>query len=152
MTEIRVVPKTVRRTRKNYRRRYLGSKPTLSLTKADKLFSEQIRARDVFCQHPSGCLVSDPKKLQNSHYVGRARFATRFDPDNCIALCWLHHFKDKQLGFEYQKQTFEKHGWDGQYTLFMRKKLGKKRFNELILRGASFMPQKKAIKLFEESL
>lgn len=95
--------------------------------KADDEFSQWIRKRDGKCSYPQ-CSVTEIKKLQCSHYHGRRHSATRYDPENCIALCWLHHFKDKLLGFEYQKQTFEQHGYDGQYTIFMRKLLGVERF------------------------
>lgn len=144
----RKMRKLIKRTPK---RAKLASKGILTLVKADALFSRQIRARDKFCQFKE-CLISDPAKLQNSHYFGRAIKSTRFDPDNCVALCWLHHFKDKLLGYEYQKQTFEKHGYDGQYTLFMKERLGEKRFNFLREKSHLSMKQKTAIALFQESL
>lgn len=123
----------------------------LTLKKADILFSHQIRSRDKFCQFPS-CMVSDVSKLQNSHYFGRAIKSTRFHPDNCIALCWLHHYGDKLLGFEYQKQTYEKHGYDGQYTKFMKKRLGEKQFIALRQLSRNTVKQPVAIKQFEDSL
>lgn len=124
---------------------------SLTLKKADGLFSHQIRTRDKFCQFPS-CMVSDPAKLQNSHYFGRAIKSTRFHPDNCIALCWKHHYGDKLLGFEFQKQTYEQHTYDGQYTKFMKERLGKKRFLELRQLSRKSIKQPLAIKLFEASL
>lgn len=90
---------------------------------ADAHFSLKIRQRDGKCLFP-GCSVTDIAKLQCSHYIGRRHSATRYYPENCITLCWLHHFKDKMLGFEYQKQRKEKHGYEGQYTLFMKNWLG----------------------------
>jgi len=36
------------------------------------------------------------------------------------------------LGYEFQKQRKEKHGHDGQYTIFMKKRLGKEGWKELI--------------------
>lgn len=78
--------------------------------------------------HPIGCYATN---TQCSHYYGRATKNTRFDPENCIALCYFHHFKSKDLGFEYQKQIKEKHGYDGQYTIFMEKWLGYKGFKLL---------------------
>ena len=98
--------------------------------RADDEFSLKIRKRDGKCMYP-GCTVTEIKKLQCSHYHGRRHSATRYHEKNCIALCWLHHFKDKLLGYEYQKQTKERHGYDGQYTLFMKKWLGRKEFNAL---------------------
>lgn len=132
-----------------------GTKPRKAkpygLKKADNIFSEKIRTRDGKCQFP-GCKVNEFGKLQCSHYIGRATKSTRFDPDNCIALCWLHHFKDKMLGYEYQKQRIEKHGWDGQYTIFMRNLLGTERFNALIERSTLRISQKKAIEAFLTTL
>ena len=61
--------------------------------------------------------------LHNSHFYGRAREATRFEPDNCIALCYGCH---KLWGHGDQRSEYEK---------FMRKKLGEKRFKTLMLQA-----------------
>lgn len=92
-----------------------------------------------------GCKVEDFANLQASHYFGRANWNTRFDPDNMIALCMFHHFKSKDLGYEYQKQRKDKHGWDGQYTLFMQKWLGQERWEALLLRAEGDKKRKDAI-------
>jgi len=104
-----------------------GRIPKSLLEKADTVFSWKIRRRDGECLFPN-CKITDLNKLQCSHYIGRATKSTRFDEDNCIALCWKHHYADKLLGFEYQKQTKKEHGRDGEYTIFMRKHLGRTRF------------------------
>jgi len=110
-------------------------KPQLwSMDTTDDEFSLFIRKRDGRCMFP-GCKVVEIAKLQCSHYIGRAHKATRYDPKNCIALCWFHHFKSKLLGFEYQKQTKEDQGYDGGYTLFMKKWLGEEEFYLLVARG-----------------
>ena len=114
------------------------------LDECDAAFSREIRERDKKCQFP-GCQVEDFEKLQCSHYIGRAIWNTRFDPQNCIALCWFHHFKSKDLGYEYQKQRVEKHGWDGQYTIFQRNFLGEKGFNDLLERAEGNKSRKQAI-------
>lgn len=118
-----------------------------TLKKADTHFSKQIRARDGKCMHPMG--TEDCVMLQNSHYIGRAVKSTRFDPENCVTICWFHHYKSKDLGFEYQKQTIEKHGFDGQYTMFMRKFLGERRFTELMKRAKQQVKPKQAIKDYQ---
>ena len=105
--------------------------PASLLKKVDDAYSLKIRARDSHCQFP-GCMAT---KTQNSHYIGRANKSTRFDDDNCDALCYFHHFASKDLGFEYQKQTKAKHGFDGQYTKFKRRQLGSERFNALLRRS-----------------
>lgn len=117
------------------------------LKKLDTHFSEKIRRRDGNCFFP-GCTVSDFASLQNSHYIGRAVWATRFDPDNCISLCWFHHFKSKDLGYEYQKQRKEKQGWDGQYTIHMKRILGD-RFQDLIDRSESGVKRKDAMEAYK---
>lgn len=152
----RLTPKGITLGRKSLksktkrRRRELGiSKPKVwSLTKADEVFSTQIRKRDGRCLYQN-CPVSDVAKLQCSHYVGRATKSTRFDPDNCISLCWHHHFKSKEYGYEYQKQRKEVHGWDGQYTIFMKKWLGTERFEALLTRSKVFVTQPKAIQAYQ---
>lgn len=110
--------------------------------KADDEFSIKIRTRDGKCMYP-GCPITDIKKLQNSHYLGRRHSATRYYDKNCISLCWLHHFKDKLLGFEYQKQTKEQHGYDGQYTLYMKRWLGEEEFYNLIALGRTTVNRSK---------
>jgi hypothetical protein len=86
----------------------------IKIDKADKVFSLFIRERDnwkcVRCSRVFGGSVC-VGGLHNSHYFGRARENTRFDPDNCDALCFGCHqewgsndreayreFKIKQLG------------------------------------------------------
>ncbi len=146
--ELRVETR-IRRTR----RKYLGSKPSIkkkinSLKKADTLFSHEIMERDKHCMFPN-CGRTD--QLTCSHYIGRAIKSTRFYKDNCITLCRTHHYWDKQLGFEFQKQTKEKHGWDGRYTLFMKKLLGKERWNILIALSKIGIKQKAAIENYMSS-
>ena len=110
--------------RKTARRASLKPKITKSLVaKADKHFADQIKKRDGKCLFPN-CTVFSLEKLTCSHYFSRAKWGTRYDPLNCIALCRTHHYWDKQLGWEFQKQQEEIHGWDGQYTLYMKNWLG----------------------------
>lgn len=115
-----------------------------SSDKADKEFSLYIRQRDGRCQYPS-CHVYELKQLQCSHYIERRHSATRYDPENCISLCWKHHFLDKLVGFEYAKQQHEEHGFDGRYTQFMQGWLGYERFVALIRRGRTSKTRSKAI-------
>lgn len=103
------------------------------LKKADTLFSLKIRARDRKCLHPR-CKCKG-SQLQCSHFIGRAHKATRFDFDNCMTLSWYCHFKNKRIGFEYQKQTIEEDGHDGEYTKFMKNWLGKERYEQLMARS-----------------
>ena len=120
-----------------------------SLKKADSHFSKKILERDKICQFPN---CKNTKKLTCSHYIGRATKSTRFDEDNCIALCLFHHFFSRDLGFEYQKQTIKKHGYDGQYTIFMKKRLGAIRYEALQQRATQKIKRNKAILAYQLSI
>ncbi len=116
-------------------------KPT-ELSECDSAFSKEIIERDQHCLYP-GCFVTT--NLTNSHYIGRGNWNTRFDPENCIALCLRHHFMDRDTGFEFQKARAEKHGWDGQYTRFMKDRLGGEAWYELLDRADEKKSRKEAI-------
>ena len=105
-----------------------------SIKYADKKFSEWIIGRDKKCQNPN---CKTPKsRLTCSHYFVRQHYATRFDPQNCIALCVSCH-------------TFNKDNWENdrlkEYYNFMVKKLGKKAFEELKTRHYKPIKKREAI-------
>lgn len=90
-----------------------------SLKKADDEFSLFIRKRDgkcARCQRP----MTEDRPLTCSHFWGRQHRATRFDPNNCVALCWMPCHK---YHWEKEKQ--------GAYRDFMLKWLGKKEYDSL---------------------
>lgn len=121
----KVVITTTKARRKPHKGKKRASRGEFTLQKADTLFSLQIRARDKICLFPGCGRTTD---LTCSHYFGRTNKSTRWYEDNCITLCRFHHYRSKDLGFEYQRQTIEKHGYDGQYTLFMKKFIGETRW------------------------
>lgn len=93
---------------------------------ADNRFSIFIRDRDGRCRR---CGTSEG--LTCSHYHLRKHSATRFDPKNCIALCWTCHML-----------------WEGPkngYTEFMLDWLGEAEFIQLALRAGSIKPRKEAV-------
>ena len=96
---------------------------------ADTIFSRYIRTRDGWiCQR---CGNGFPEKLQGlhcSHYFGRGKESTRFDPENCDALCFGCH---RIWGSDDRES----------YRYFKIKQLGEKGFEKLWLR--SNMLQKK---------
>lgn len=112
------------------------------LAECDSAFLKEIIARDKKCLFPN---CQNTTKLTCSHYEGRSNWNTRFDKENCIALCIRHHFMDRDIGFEFQKARKPKHSWDGQYTLFMRQFLGEYRFNALLERAQQDKSRKEAI-------
>ena len=93
---------------------------------ADDKFSIFIRARDGKCLK-----CGTTEGLTCSHYHGRGKSATRFDEDNCIALCWECH------------QEWE--GPKAEYTQFMLERLGPGTFIALTLKAGTYMERKEAV-------
>jgi len=91
----------------------------MKLNKADTIFSRWIRERDKWtCQRCRKDYKDNRQALHCSHYYGRANWTTRFEPDNCVALCYGCH--------KYFDETNRE-----AYRDFKLKKLGTKKFNAL---------------------
>jgi hypothetical protein len=87
--------------------------------KVDSLFSKHIRSRDGWmCQRCGGEYVPPTRALHCSHYYKRGIHATRFNEDNCIALCYGCHIR-----LEGDKQ--------GEYKVLMLERLGEDKLNAL---------------------
>jgi len=93
---------------------------------ADKVFSQYIRLRDKECQrcHSRVCLNTKglPVSHNASHYFGRGRENTRFDPENVDTLCFPCH---RIWGSEEKEE----------YKAFKIKHLGKRGFLLLEIRA-----------------
>lgn len=141
----RVVSKSKARVKANKPKKWKFKKSILA--KADASFSEKIRKRDKYCLFP-GCFRID--QLTCSHYFGRTTWETRFDEENCITLCRTHHYWDKDIGWEFQKQRVGEKGcdWDGRYTIFMRERLGNVAFLALSERAQADTKRSDAIKKY----
>ena len=64
----------------------------IKISKQDRLFSKYIRERDNWtCQACNKTFERNTGLLDNSHFMGRRFYATRFDEDNCKALCKSCH-------------------------------------------------------------
>ncbi len=109
----------------NHRKRLLRiiiSKMKIRITALDKKFSLYIRERANWsCERCFKVYRPPTKALQCSHFHGRRKKSTRFDPDNCSALCMHCH------------QYFGENPIE--HVAFMRNKLGERRFNLLTLRA-----------------
>ena len=99
----------------------------IKIDKADVVFSLFIRLRDKMCVKCKR--LGDPDKegrpvigLQCSHFFGRAKESTRFDPLNCDSLCMGCHM--------YWGSTDRE-----AYREFKIKQLGKKQFDLMVLRA-----------------
>lgn len=64
----------------------------IAIDKADRLFSKWIRSRDEWtCQRCSKRYNPPTSALHCSHFMGRGKEATRFEPLNCDAMCYGCH-------------------------------------------------------------
>lgn len=100
----------------------------------DRKFSEYIRSRDGWvCQRCLKQYEPGSSGLQNSHYWGRVNESTRFEPDNCISLCFGCH---RLWGHGDERDMYKE---------FMIKKLGLDRFKSLDVQAHTY--QKKDDKL-----
>ena len=101
----------------------------IKLRPTDTQFSNYIREKAKWrCEYCNKlCKVGNEwiAKLEASHYMGRRKESTRFDPDNVYSLCFTCH---KKLGGYTRNE-------DGEYDLFVKRKLGEQRYRALILRG-----------------
>lgn len=101
----------------------------MKIDKADQAFSWYIRSRDRKCMRCSSPVLFNDKGLpvshHNSHYFGRGRENTRYDPSNCICLC---HGCHQHWG------SADKEG----YRNFMIKWLGEKGFEMLSIRAETY--------------
>ncbi len=100
---------------------------SIKLRKADVEFSKYIRTRDDWtCQRCHRRYDPPTQALHCSHYFGRGRENTRFDPENCVALCYGCH---RLWG----------HGdLRDDYTAYMVKRLGEQAFKKLKIRAYQY--------------
>lgn len=106
------------------------------MRRTDTLFSIYIRNRDKWtCQRCHTKYDPPTNGLHNSHFWGRAKECTRFEPDNCIALCFGCH---RLWGHGDERPAYEK---------FMKKKLGEKRFKSLMFQANNGLKKCKDDKL-----
>lgn len=105
----------------------IKTKPKIwSTAIADKLFSKFIRDRD------KKCLFCRNGATQNSHFWGRGKSSTRYDPLNCDGICGSCHFRH-----EGNKQ--------GLYRTIKIKQLGEEGYAKLEEKAYSLVPRKIAI-------
>lgn len=101
--------------------------------KADALFSKYIRTRDDWkCQRCTKKFKKGSQGLHCSHFFGRGCETTRFDPENCDALCFGCH----KIWGDVDREA---------YREFKIKQLGQKAFDNLVIRARQ--TQKKDRKL-----
>ena len=103
----------------------------IKLRPSDRLWTKYIRIRDNFtCQKCGRQYAEDNcRNLGVSHYYGRGNENTRFDDDNCIALCTLpcHQRWGEQDRAEYTEFMKQRLGEDGFRNLEIKKNIRKDR-------------------------
>lgn len=122
---VRKAPKKKKRTR-------LPSIGTLK-RKADLLFSNFIRNRDKW-----KCVVCGAtENIQNGHLIKRGKMGTRYDEDNCHALCSSCNYRDQYEPQHYTNWFIKNYGaplYDKLYEKSRKLCQMKRRdFNDLIL-------------------
>ena len=100
-----------------------------TMKKADTEFSIFIRKRDGKCAR-----CGTTKNLTNSHFWARQHKGTRYDPKNCVAICW---FPCHAYYWEKEKQ--------GDYRDFMIEWLGMDEYTKLEMRARRVKPLSEAI-------
>ena len=104
----------------------------VKISPLDLVFAKYMRlAASGICEY---CGASN-KSLQCSHFHGRRKLSTRYDPENCCAVCFTCH------------QYFHEH--PNIHTEFFKKRLGSERFEQLNIRANMI---KKMSKLDKENL
>jgi len=107
---------------------------------ADRYMSLFVRWRDDWkCQRCGRQYQPGDSGLQNSHFHGRGKEATRFDPQNCTALCTGCHM-------HFTAQPAEHHAWQ-------LARMGKKQYDALMVRANSYCKKdRKLAKLYAVGL
>ena len=92
----------------------------MKIDQADTIFSIYIRTRDKWaCQRCYTKYEPPTKALHCSHYWSRGKECMRFNPENCISLCYGCH---RLWGHGDEREK---------YKLFMIKKLGQEKYDLL---------------------
>lgn len=108
----------------------------IRINKADRVFSQYIRLRDGKCLRCSSRVEFNDKRLpvshQASHYFGRNRESTRFDPDNVDTLCYgCHQFWGSDNREAYRVFKVKQLGENGFKVLTVKAEIYKKKDTEM---------------------
>ena len=110
----------------------------IKLDKADIVFSQYVRLRDRECKRCHSRVRLNAKGLpvshNASHFHGRGKESTRYDPSNVDCLCFPCHSL-----------------WGGdervEYERFKRKQLGEKGFRDLGIRARTYCKKDRKLAL-----
>jgi NinG protein len=111
----------------------------IKIDPADRAFSQWIRLRDkkcLRCGRPVELNGSGmPVNLQASHFQGRGKESTRFDPDNVIALCGGCH------------AYFT--AYPAEHYLWQVERFGQAKVDEIILRSNMYTKKDRKMELIK---
>ena len=81
----------------------------VKIRSSDKLFSDCIRERAEWTCERCGAYKPEGQRmgLHCSHFHGRGKWSTRFDPDNCESLCYGCHSYLGAHPYEHEKRKRE---------------------------------------------
>lgn len=100
----------------------------VKLRPSDIAFSQYIRTRDYWtCQRCGKYYEPPTKALHCSHFKGRGKESTRFDPENCDALCYGCHQYFTSYPDEHYAWQVERKGQEAIDALILRSNQYKKR-------------------------
>ena len=112
----------------------------IKLDKADILFSQWIRLRDLMCVRCYSPVKLNSKGLpishQASHFYGRGRENTRFEPDNVDTLDMGCH----RIWGSDDRET---------YRIFKLKQLGQKRFDSLMVQANTYKKKDRKLEVIK---
>ena len=107
----------------------------MKLDAADQAFSLYIRTRDKWtCQRCFTQYEPPTKALHCSHFYGRVSESTRFEPDNCVALCYGCH------------KYFDEHNRKA-YDDFKLKQLVEERYKSLMVQNNTYKKKDRKMSL-----
>lgn len=107
---------------------------------ADVVFSQYVRLRDGWCQRCSSRVSKNEKGMpishEASHYFGRGKENTRFEPDNVDCLCTACH----RIWGSDEREA---------YRRYMIAKLGETRFKALEIQSNTYCKKDRKLALLK---
>lgn len=103
----------------------------------DAIFSDYIREKANWrCEQCGKDFTSNRQSLHNSHFIGRGNKSTRWDIENCAALCFYHHRIFTENPHLHYQFFFNRLGEEKLNRLLIRSKLTAKdlKIDEKLLR------------------
>ena len=117
------ITKTYKQKRKEKQIKLWGVK-LWSVTRADIEFSKWLRELRGYTCEMCGYYASPPtQEIQNSHYIGRSAWSTRYNPLNCDCLCASCHHKMEDLkAYDYRDWKLARLGEEAHTNLINQAK------------------------------